>query len=256
MDRSFIVEAQMNVGSEFKAVVAVIFLNNEPEKSFLGDMGLANVKSIMEVKPLSKQPTEPTLYVFGANSNRVTVNRFDWQGKMISSTTVNGEPHLMVPPVEGPDADRLLYTPSAHIISGHVREGAVSKAVVGVMFIKPSPGKPLLKPDKKTLDRAGFVKIHSVDPVSCRAPVSSDTLYLYDRIPAPTSVKMMELDTDGSVRKVTTLPQEPRDAIPALAGSAADRFLYSGGLSKSDFPRSNFPSSIPPSGAFQQKRRC
>ena len=166
----------------------------------------------------------------------------------------NGVPHELIPPVEGKASDRMLYLPSAYLISAHIKDGPVSKPVIGVMISKPSPGKRTLKPDKKTLDKAGFVNIQSVDTVSCLGTVTTDSLYMYDRVPQPDSVRLFNLNPDGSVLDARTLSGEPRDIIPSLKGAAAERFLYSSGLSKSDFPRR--PSTMPPpNGDGAQKKR-
>jgi hypothetical protein len=253
MDRSFIVEAQINSGQGMKDAVAVLFMNSVPESSFLGDLGLAGVKSVEEVSPLSRQPTEPTMYVFGYQNGCMKVVRFDWSGKIIGTAEIeNAAPHDLVPPVRGAAADRLLYLPSAYVIAAHVKDGPASKPVIGVMISRPEGGKKTLKPDKKTLDKAGFVGIQSVDTVACQGAVKENTLYLFDRVPQPSSVRVFELDSDGSVRQARTMTGEPKDVIPALKGAAADRFIYSSGM-KSDFPRR--PSTMPPSGG-EQKRRC
>jgi hypothetical protein len=259
MDRSFIVEAQMKEGQNMKDVVAVVFLNSVPEKALLGDLGLATVKSVEEVKPLSKQPTEPTMYVFGHQNGCVKVVRFDWQGKVTGEANPeNLDPRDAIPPVEGNAAERLLYLPTAYVIMAHVKDGPVSKPVVGVMISKPFPGKKMLKADKKTLDKAGFVNIQSVDTVTCQGPATTNSLYIFERVPQPSSVRVFDLNPDGSVQGARTLSGEPREIIPALKGAAADRFIYAqnGGLSKSDFPRRQ--STIPPASTDQaaQKKRC
>lgn len=256
MDRSFVVEAQMKEGPDMKDVVAVVFLNSALEKPLLGDLGLAGVKSIEEVKPVSKQPTEPTMYVFGHRPGSVKVVRFDWQGKMISTASVPGEPHALIPPVSGGAAERLLYLPMAHLIMASVKDGPVSKPVVGVLISKPSPGKATLRPDKKTLDRAGFVSIRSVDAVSCLGAAASDSLYMFERVPQPSAVKVFELSPDGSVMGAKTLQGEPREIIPKLGGAVADKYIYAGngGLTKSDFPKRS--TAPPPSTDSPAKRRC
>lgn len=252
MDRSFVVEAQSY--GNLKDVIAVVFMNSEPGKSFLADLGLDGIKSVSEARPLSKQPTEPTMFVFQPNSGSVTATRFGWDGKIVNSETVHGQPSDLIPPISGQAADSLLYTPSAYIISGSVREGRSSRHVIGVLVSKPEPGNAQLKPDKKTLNRLGFQTINSVDPAGSVQWSESNTLYLFERVPSPSSLSVFRLDSNGAKVSEETLQCEPREAIPQVRGAAAEKYLYGSGLRASDFPKR--ASTLPPtSGGTEARKR-
>lgn len=253
MDRSFIIEAQCKEGEALKEVVAVLFVNSEPRKTFLGDLGLANIRSIAEVRPLSKQPTEPTLYLIWQDSGMMSITRFGWDGLARCSEKIHGSPADLVPPVSGPAADSLIYVPSAFVISGTVREdGRSTKPVVGVLVSRPEPGKGRIRPDKKTLNSLGFQTINSVDPAGKVGGEERSALYLFDRVPAPSSVTMITLDAGGVRASEHVLRGEPSDILPRLSGPAAERHIYSRGSGQKDSPK-----RLPPAGApaHDTKRR-
>ena len=255
MDRSYIVEAQVQQGAERKDVIAVVFLNSEPSKGLLADLGLSSISGITESRPETRQPTEPTMYVFERSSPvKVVIKRFDYNGKLTMTTEAHGEPHALVPPVSGGTADSLLYAPKAHIISGLSRDGSRLNPVVGVLFVKPQPKAKTLKADKQTLARMGFDKIISVDPVHTCACIPETTLFIFERTPAANAVRVVKPSADGSVdwRTAETKNGEPHTNIPPISGSAADRFVYPrNGLGKSDFPR---PATVPPGPAEPGKK--
>lgn len=242
MDRSFIVEAQRAESGAPKQVVAVVFMNSEPSKGFLADLGLASISSISEARPLSGQPTEPTAYIFEKGGKEVRIKRFDWHGKVTGDVGACGEPHLLVPPVSGAAADSLLYVPSAFVISGMVRSGSRLEPVAAVLCVKPEPGRESPKPEMKTLRRMGLDKIQSVEEVALAEPVRESALYMFERSPSVSSVSIRRGPDWGEPE---TLRGEPQDIIPRLSGAAAERFVYPrSGLGKSDFPRA---PSVPPS---------
>ncbi|MBI5046570.1 hypothetical protein HZC07_02455 [Candidatus Micrarchaeota archaeon] len=256
MDRSFIVDAQIQNGQHAKPVVAVIFMNTEPSKGMLADLGLTSIISVSEVKPESKQPVEPTMYLFDRVSNpmEVTVTRFDWHGAIIQTLKLSQEPYSAIPSVSGPAADSALYTPKGFVISGFKRDGPRLNPVVGVLFIKPTPFEKPLKPDKKTLTKLGFERIESVDPVSTTATIPATTLYVFDRSPAASSVTQITPDSDGTAHPSDVLTGEPYSLIPKITGSAADRFVNPrNALGSSDLARK--PGSIPPLSQSSPARR-
>src|SRR5512143_540886 len=244
MDRSYIVEAQTGE----RAVVAVVFVNSEPSKGFLADLGLASISGIAEAQPESRQPTEPTMYVCERGAKEVTIKRFDWQGSVVSTLKVSGEPHSIIPPVSGAAADSLIYQPSAHVICGNVRDGTRLVPSVGVLFIKPIPSCDTMKPDMKSLKAMRvFDRITSVEPVATAADIRETSLYVFESSPSASCVSLVKPGPDGSVPadSALVLRGEPHSLIPAISGSAADRFVNPrNALGKSDFPK---PPSLPPS---------
>ncbi len=242
MDRSFIVEAQCTESGAPKKVVAVVFMNSEPSKGLLADLGLTSISSLSEARPASGQPTEPTLYVFEKGGKGVRIKRFDWHGSVTSSENVCGEPYLLVPPVRGPAAESLLYVPSAYVISGMVRSGSRLEPVVAVLCIKPEPGKAAPKPEMKTLRRMGLDKIQSVEEVSLVGQVSESAVYIFERSP---SARGLSVKRGENWEREETIDGVPHELLPQLSGPAADRFVYPrNGLGKGDFPRA---PSVPPS---------
>ncbi len=244
MDRSFIVEAQCAESGARKNVVAVVFMNSEPSKGFLADLGLHSISSLSEARPLSGQPTEPTMYVFEKGGKGVRIQRFDWDGRVTSSESACGEPYMLVPPVRGPAAESLLYVPSAYVISGMVRSGSRLEPVVAVLCIKPEPGRAAPKPEMKTLRRMGLDKIQSVEEVSLIGQVSESAVYIFERSP---SAKGVSVKRGENWERSETIDGAPHELLPQISGPAAERFVYPrNGLGKSDFPRA---PSVPPSRA-------
>ncbi len=273
MDRSYIVEAKSAEFGSLKDVVAVVFVNTELSMGLLADFGLTSMSEIKEVRPLSGQPTEPTMYIYlkGSPSGEIIVKRL---GANSSSVRCNGEPSQLIPPVGGPHAESLLYPPIAHIISGTVRNGSRLDPVVGVLFVKPRHGEPLLKPEAKTLKRMGFERINSIDqnvPIAeiaaAVAAINQTSLFTFESSPSASAVTERKLNNDGTTVKDSLIEHrgEPHSVIPRMTGHAADRFVNPrSGLGKGDFPRSpsNAPkpgslrplSSIPPSGDQRERR--
>ncbi|MFN7991124.1 MAG: hypothetical protein U0R44_03110 [Candidatus Micrarchaeia archaeon] len=248
MDRSYIIEAQMKEGAAEKPVIAVVFMNTEPGKGLLGDLGLHSVSAVTEVRPESRQPTEPTMYAYDRTSSPgcVLVTRFDWQGKVINTARIHGEPHSLIPPVSGQAAEDLLYLPQAYVISACVRDGPSLDPVVGVLFIKPAYGEKTLAPDKKSLSRMGLVNIQSVERVAVDSTITGTALYVFDRTPSASEVRVSSLNNDGTIGSTRVIEGQPHSIIPQIKGTAADRFVNPrNGLGKSDFPAK--PASIPPS---------
>ncbi len=240
MDRSYIVEAQSADFGASKPVVAVVFMNSEPSKGMLADLGLSAISSMTAAKPESRQPTEPTMYLFPREGAAgVLVKRFDWQGKVTSTLRLCGEPHEIVPPVSGGNSGRLLYVPSAYVVSGAVRNGPRLEPVTAVLFLKPSPGKNSPKLEMKTLKRLGLEKVSSTERVSACEDVPQTAIYIFEKSPSASSV-LVRKAPDWERPKadtVETLSGEPHSLIPRVSGAAADRFVYPrGALGRSDFP--------------------
>jgi hypothetical protein len=212
-------------------------------------LGFGDIRSVEEVRALSRQPTEPTAYVFSPGSCGIDIARLDWSGNIVSRAAVPGEPHALIPPIIGPAAERVLYPPMPYVISAQVREGGRPKPVVAVLFIKPQPGKKAMQPDKKTLGRIGLCDIQSVERVSTGADIRGCEVYLFERTPAAKSVSLISLGPDGSEQGRKELKGEPHSIIPRVSGSAADRFVNPRGApGADDFPRQ-------PQGPAAQRRR-
>ncbi len=201
MDRAFVISGTSVEAGQQKPAAAVLFSNSAPKMQSLLPLGFQDIRSVEEARPLSKQPTEPTAYVFSPGSCRIGIVRLDWSGNIVSKAAAAGEPHAMIPPVSGPAADRVLYQPKAYVISAQVREGRVAKPVVAVLFIKPEPGEKAMQPDKKTLSRIGLCDIQSVEQVSTGADLRGCALYVFERTPAAKSVSVIGLARDGSERQ-------------------------------------------------------
>ncbi|MEW6723014.1 MAG: hypothetical protein AB1324_07155 [Candidatus Micrarchaeota archaeon] len=228
MDRSYIVECKADFSGNKEDVTAVVFMNTEPSRGMLADLGLSEIGEICETKPQSRQPTEPTLYYFrrGAPASSVSVVRFGMDGRVSSCETAKGEPHRLIPPVSGPAADKLLYPTSAFIVAAHVRNCGRSVPVTGVVFVRPAHGEETLNPhSKKAVDRMGLVSIQSVDKAGCAVSVPHNTLYLFERPGIPSSLTVSRLAGDGSVLSSEVVAGDPFSIIPSVTGSAAERFL-------------------------------
>jgi hypothetical protein len=264
MDRSFIVEAQINQGESSKPAVAVLFMNSEPSKGLLADLGLCAIERVSEAKPSSSQPTEPTMYVFDRcqGAREITIKRFDWHGKVTGTEKVSGEPSVLIPPVSGSAADSLIYPPSAFVIAGAVRTGSRLDPVIAVLFLKPLAGCEAPKPDMRTIKRMGLEKITSVDSVAASDDVPCTSMYIFEKSPSASAVRVRRAPDWGKPKNDSEeiLQGEPQAVIPKISGAAAERFVYPrNALGKSDFPRApsvppSGPSSVRPSG-FPESRR-
>ncbi len=259
MDRSFIISGLSKEGESVRPVAGVLFSNSPPDMESLSRLGFFDIQSVGEVKPLSRQPTEPTLCLFSRSIAPASVEiiRLDWANKEVSRARVAGEPSFLVPPVEGQAAEKFLYPPKAFVICANVKECGSSKPVVGVLFIKPRPGENPLVPDKKTLNRLGLVDLQTVERVDTAAQIPHSTLYLFDRSPAAKAVSVAKVFPDGTKDTAGELKGEPHSLIPPITGSAADRFVNPRGApSSSDLEKAGAARrSEPPSSARAQRGR-
>jgi hypothetical protein len=259
MDRSFIISGVAREGESVRPIAGVLFSNSPPDMQALCRAGFADIQSVDEVKPLSNQPTEPTLYLYARSpaAASVEVVRLDWGNNEVSRARANGEPSFLVPPVSGPAADRHLYAPRAYVISANVKESGRSKPVVAVLFIKPAPGEKPLAPDKKTLNRLGLVDLQFVERVETAALISHSQLYLFERSPSAKCVSMAKIGQDGTAGPAEEKQGEPHSLIPAITGSAADRFVNPRNApSATDFTKSGIgrQSDMPPSSKQRFRR--
>jgi hypothetical protein len=252
MDKAFIIEAFS--AESGKPVIGVLFTNTPPAREGVQGLGFTDVSSVSEVKPLSRQPTEPTLYFFERQGgDRVRIVRLGWDGSKVSSAEAFGEPHKLIPAVSGTAAGRHLYAGRAYVITGFAKDGGRSTPVVGVLTVKPEPGGNTLQPDRKALRRMGISDIQCVDNAYPEQEVCGNTLYVFERTPAAASVLVSSLDSEGNITGSRTESGEPHSIIPPLRGAAAERFLRPrGSLAPGDM---RAPSSVPPASARQKKRR-
>jgi hypothetical protein len=260
MDRSFIISGLERQGESVRPIAGVLFSNSPPDMEALSRLGFFDIQSVDAARPLSNQPTEPTLYIYGRSPApaSVTVIRLDWANKEVNRARVAGEPSFLVPPVAGPAADKFLYPPRAFVISANVKDMGSSKPVVAVLFIKPLPGEAVLQPDKKTLNRLGLVDLQTVERVETAALLQQSMLYLFERTPAAKGVGVAKVSPEGTRTALEELKGEPHSLIPQISGSAADRFVNPRGApSSSDFPKAGAgrPSDAPISARAQRGKR-
>jgi hypothetical protein len=258
MDRSFIISGVAREGESVRPIAGVLFSNSPPEMQTLCRAGFADVQSVDEVKPLSSQPTEPTLYLYARSPASVSVEvvRLDWGNCEVSRARVGGEPSFLVPPVSGPAADRLLYSPRAYVISANVKDSGRSKPVVAVLFIKPVPGEKVPAPDKKTLNRMGLVDLQTVERVETAAAVPHSLVYIFERSPSAKGVRVAKIGQDGTAGPAEEKQGEPHSIIPAIIGSAADRFVNPRNApSASDLAKFGGRQSDAPPSSKQRFRR-
>jgi len=259
MDRSFIISGLSREGESVRPVAGVLFANCPPDMESLSRLGFFDVQSLEEAKPLSRQPTEPTLYIYSRTTAPISVEvvRLDWAGKETGRVRVPGEPSFLVPPVEGRAAEKFLYPPKAFVISANVKDCGSSKPVVAVLFIKPKPGEKPITPDKKTLNKLGLVDLQTVERVDTAAQIPHSTLYIFDRSPAAKGVSVAKVFPGGTKDPAWELKGEPHSLIPPISGSAADRFVNPRGAPSSiDFPKAGASrQSEPPSSARAQRGR-
>ncbi len=244
MDKAFIVTGTMENGRGKTEVGGIFFANQAPEYAKLAELGFQDA-SIHNARPLSAQPTQPTLYVFDRSSHTkmVDVISFDWQGAIINQVRVQGAPNMMVPPVSGEIADDVLYAPCAFLIKGCM-DIPRTTPVLAVLVVKPEPGEECLKPEVKTLKKMGFTKINSVEEVGLESKdIAEDTLFVVERSPAASGISVSKLDKNGKVSSEKNLSGDPLQLLPDITGPAVER-LFKNGLRPSVVPRRE---SKPPS---------
>lgn len=256
MDRSFIITGLTQADGATRPIAGVLFCNTPLDQRAISNLGFFDIQSMQEVKPLSKQPTEPTLYMFPRSPPAMAVDiiRLDWEGKETSRGRAPGEPCSLIPPVSGDAAESLLYGPRAYVISANVKEcGRRSKPVVAVLFLKPAAGEICPGVDKKMLNRLGLVDLQTVERAQTTAKVDGSVLYVFERTPGANSVNVASVGKDGACGPLHEENGEPHTIIPPISGSAADRYVNPrGALSASDMPR---PSAMPQSEPPAQSRR-
>lgn len=261
MDRSFIITGFSKEGDAVKPVAGVLFVNKPLAPDAINALGFYDIQSVSEVKPASAQPTEPTLYIFQRSPSAIAVEivRLDWNGAESSRGRASGEPCSLIPPVTGEAAESVLYAPKAFVISAQVKEcGMRAKPVVAVLFVKPVAGQICPDVDKKMLNRLGLVDLQTVERVQVGGKIAESALYVFERTPAASSVSVSRIGRDGSLISKLEVKGEPASIIPAVIGSAADRFVNPRGApSASDFPKAAelAPSSRSGQGRQQRHRR-
>gem|GEM_PF-2127352 len=116
----------------------------------------------------------------------------------------------------------------AYVIAGFRRDKGRSEPSIGV-FVTPGPDSK--NPDKRMLDKLGFVRVESVEEVKLEgAPSSEPTLYVFERTPAANSVLIAEVAKDGSLRDMVRRGGQPYSILPELSGPAVKRFINPRGV--------------------------
>ncbi len=236
MDKAFVVTGTMETERGTTKVGGIFFTNQTPEYAQLAELGFQDA-SIHHAKPLSPQPTQPTLYYFDRSSHTkmVDVISFDWQGAVVNQVRVQGAPNKMVPPVSGENVDDVLYAPCAFLIKGCMDMPRMTP-VLAVLVVKPEPGKECLKPEVKTLKKMGFTRINSVEEVGLSSnKISEDALFVVERSPAATGILVAALDKRGKITSEKTLSGDPLQLLPPVTGPAVEQ-LFRNGLKPSVAP--------------------
>ena len=188
---------------EGKELNAVFFTDNDATPAFVHGLGIENIE-IFQVAPKSDQPLTPALYLFNSTANETNITSveieiiaFDNSHQEMMRHKVQGAPHLLVPPVEGPKAQETLYAPTAHLIKGTVDGGT---PVLAILIVKPEPGKPTLDPSPKVLKAMGITRISTFERVKYEENGIKETqLFVVERSPSANSVDVKTLGSSGKI---------------------------------------------------------
>lgn len=109
MTDAHIISAFMQGDRGHKPVVGVLF-GIAPDAKALREMGFIRVQSTERVTANGNAPQEPTLFVFDRTpaANEVTIAQLGEKGSIIKKETRTGEPHSIIPEVQGTAAQRFI----------------------------------------------------------------------------------------------------------------------------------------------------
>lgn len=135
MENAYIILGQMRERPEFHdfgAMVCLLFGADNITGKQLKSMGFGNIRQIDQAKTNGDAPTKPTLFVFdrAPSAREVHVAEVIFEGKTAklgSFRRKEGEPHSIVPHLEGPLADRLLKPRNALSVSDMKRGSRMPK---------------------------------------------------------------------------------------------------------------------------------
>lgn len=113
MGNAYIILGQMEGFRGMGALVGVLFCSEQPTMKQLKGMGFSNIGQMDQAKTNGDAPKEPTLFVFDRSpaAREVTVAQVVLDGsraKLGKKEIRKGDPHSILPEVEGPLAKRLL----------------------------------------------------------------------------------------------------------------------------------------------------
>jgi hypothetical protein len=232
MLRAFVISGMLQEGDTLRPVTAIYFDNKAPEVKSLVEIGLCNMEMAEATRPAGydKQPTEPTLYVYGrtpsvkspsGKKTEILIIRLDEKGVETSRERCEMEPQVAIPKISGMAANKLY--PPAYAFMGTIRKDVLTP-VSGVLFIEPGSGA---EPDLKTFQRLG-ISIKTIERVSLEGAVRGNMLYMFER-PIATSVQEITLKADEkgmlTMDSERTLKGDPGTLIPAVSGGALE-WLY------------------------------
>lgn len=109
MTEAHIISAFMQGDGGHKPVVGVLF-GIVPNARALRAMGFLKVQSTERVTANGDAPQEPTLFVFDRSpaANEVTISRITGNGAIVGQETRTGEPHSIIPEVQGTAVLRFI----------------------------------------------------------------------------------------------------------------------------------------------------
>jgi hypothetical protein len=253
MDQAYVITGMVERASGMVPVTGVLFSNKRPEYAKLAELGFQDA-AIHNANPLTKQPTEPTLYLFAssAHAKQVEIIRLGMDCEVISRVSFHGDPSVIVPPVGGKKASELLYTPRAFLIKGSSILG--KPPVMGILVVKPVPKEKPLSPDSKVLKKLGFGPTNLVVEEVGLAPgdITENTLHIVERSPSADTVSVLTLDNEGDETARQEKKGDPKQLLPDVSGPAVDR-IFGRSLRPTDMPAPI--SSAPPKRKKKKRRR-
>jgi hypothetical protein len=110
MEKAYVISAFMREGSEPKPIVAVLFVPDPPTGKMLKNMGLYNINSCEQAAIKGTRPSEPTAFYFEKTpaAKDVVICKIAPDGRLTEVDRKQGEPHTIIPALEGVAADRFI----------------------------------------------------------------------------------------------------------------------------------------------------
>jgi len=113
MEKAFIILGNMPEFGSSPSMVGVLFGTEQPTKKELKSMGFGRIQQIDEAPTNGDAPTTPTLFLFDRSPAAAEVLVADVafkkrKAKLENKQRKKGEPHSIIPQLEGPLAQRLL----------------------------------------------------------------------------------------------------------------------------------------------------